>query len=612
MLRLLTAISLILPLSLGTASVALGTAPVAQAVAQSGPDPASELAALFEDDWAFTLEQNPLFATQVGVREFNDRLSLVTLEDYENRLQMQRQFLQRLLAIDRSSLSAVDRTNYDLFERSKRSSIAELEFRTYLMPISSRSGFHVGFPDMPKRIPLVSVEDYENYISRLLNFSAYADQHMALMRAGMAEGVTVPAVSLRGYEESITPHIVEDPDESLLFEPFEEFPDAISETERARLTEAGRSAIATSVVPAYRAFLAFMRDEYVPAAREDIAASSLPDGRAFYEHRIRRFTTLDLTPRQVHETGLAEVARIRAEMEAIIANVGFEGGFAEFVDYLRTDSAFYVATPEALMRETAYVLKRMDGQLPALFKTLPRMPYGIRPVPDFIAPKTSTAYYSRPAGDGTRAGFYYINTYDLPSRPLYEIEALSLHEAVPGHHLQIAIQQELEGLPEFRRFSGFTAFVEGWALYAERLGLEVGFYEDPYSDFGRLTYEMWRACRLVVDPGMHYLGWSRQQAIDFMAANTALSLHNITTEVDRYITWPGQAVAYKTGELKIRELRGRAEAELSDRFDVREFHDVVLREGAVPLDMLAAHVDAWIATVLADSSSSSAEGESGP
>lgn len=593
-------------------SLALGTPPALRCSVQSGPDPASELAALFADDWAFTLEQSPLFATQVGVREFNDRLSSVTLEDYANRLQMQRQFLERLLAIDRSSLSAVDRTNYDLFERSKRSSIAELEFRMYLMPISSRSGFHVGFPDMPKRVPLVSVEDYENYISRLLAFSAYADQHMALMRVGMAEGFTVPAISLRGYEESINPHIVEDPDESLLNEPFEEFPDAISETDRARLAEAGRSAIATSVVPAYRAFLAFMRDEYVPAAREDIAASSLPDGRAFYEHRIRRFTTLDLTPRQVHETGLAEVARIRAEMEAIIADVGFEGSFAEFVDYLRTDSAFYAATPEALMRETAYVLKRMDGRLPSLFKTLPRMPYGIRPVPDFIAPKTSTAYYSRPAGDGTRAGFYYINTYDLPSRPLYEIEALSLHEAVPGHHLQLAIQQELEGLPEFRRFSGFTAFVEGWALYAERLGLEVGFYEDPFSDFGRLTYEMWRACRLVVDPGMHYLGWSRQQAIDFMAENTALSLHNITTEVDRYITWPGQAVAYKTGELQIRELRERAETELGDRFDVREFHDVVLREGAVPLDMLAANVDAWIAGVLADSPPSNAEGRSGP
>ncbi len=605
MRRLLIAVWLMLPL-------ALGAVPTAPCSVQNEPDPAAELAHVFADDWAFTLAENPLFATQVGVRGFNHLLPGAALEDYARRLQMQRRLLERLLAIDRSTLSSTDRTNYDLFERSKRSAIAELEFRTYLMPISSRSGFHVGFPDLPKRIPLVTVDDYENYISRLRGFSTYADQHIALMRIGIAEGFTVPAISLRGYEESIAPHIVEDPEQSLLYEPFEEFPDAISKPDRARLTEEGRSAIATSVVPAYSAFLAFMRDEYVPAAREEIAASSLPDGRAFYEHRIRRFTTLDQTPRQVHETGLAEVARIRGEMEAIIEEVAFEGGFEEFVDYLRTDSAFYADTPEELMRETAYILKRMDGELPSLFKSLPRMPYGIRPVPDFIAPKTSTAYYSRPAGDGTRAGFYYVNTYDLPSRPLYEIEALSLHEAVPGHHLQLAIQQELDGLPEFRRFSGFTAFVEGWALYAERLGLEVGFYEDPYSDFGRLTYEMWRACRLVVDPGMHYLGWSRQQAIDFMAANTALSLHNITTEVDRYITWPGQAVAYKTGELKIRELRERAEVELGDRFDVRDFHDVVLSQGAVPLDILAANVDTWIAAVLADSASSSLENRSGP
>ena len=590
--------------------VALGSAPIAQA-AQSVSDPTSELEALFADDWAFTLQENPLFATHVGMREYNDRLPSVTLDDYARRLEMQRSFVERLLAIDRNSLSPVDQTNYDLFERTKRSGIAELEFRTYLMPITSRSGFHVGFPDLPKRTPLTSVEDYKNYIGRLQAFSTYTDQYIELMRIGVVEGLTVPSVALRGYEESITPHIVSDPIESLLYEPFEEFPDAISDAQRTRLAEAGRAAIMTSVVPAYRAFLTFMRDEYVPAAREEIAASALPDGQAFYEHRIRRYTTLDLTPRQVHETGLAEVARIRAEMDVIIEEVEFEGDFAEFVTFLRTDPSFYVETPEDLMRETAYVLKRMDGQLPALFRTLPRMPYGIRPVPDFIAPKTSTAYYSRPAGDGTRAGFYYINTYDLSSRPLYEIEALSLHEAVPGHHLQLAIQQELEGLPEFRRFSGFTAFVEGWALYSERLGLEVGFYEDPYSNFGRLTYEMWRACRLVVDPGMHYLGWSRQQAIDFMAENTALSMHNITTEVDRYITWPGQAVAYKTGELKIRELRKRAEAELGDDFDVREFHDVVLREGSVPLDMLAANVDAWIAATLAYPAPASTEDRAG-
>jgi uncharacterized protein (DUF885 family) len=281
-------------------------------------------------------------------------------------------------------------------------------------------------------------------------------------------------------------------------------------------------------------------------------------------------------------------------MEEVIRKSGFQGDFAAFVEHLRTDPQFYAETPEELMKEVSYVLKKMDGKLPELFGRLPRMPYGIRPVPDYIAPKTTTAYYSVPSGDGTRAGFYYVNTYNLKSRPLFEIEALSLHEAVPGHHLQLALQQEMEGLPKFRRFAGFTAFVEGWALYAERLGLEVGFYEDPYRDFGRLSYEMWRACRLVVDTGMHHQGWTRQRAIDFMAENTALARHNIEAEVDRYISWPGQALAYKTGELKIRQLRRHAEEELGDQFNVRDFHDAVLGSGSVPLDVLEKVVEEYI------------------
>ena len=309
---------------------------------------------------------------------------------------------------------------------------------------------------------------------------------------------------------------------------------------------------------------------------------------------MKKFTTLDLTPEEVHQTGLKEVERIRREMDDAIRRSGFEGDFAAFVEHLRSESKFYADSPEQLMKEVAFVLKKMDGKLPELFGRLPRTPYGIRPVPDYIAPKTTTAYYSVPPGDGSRAGFYYVNTFDLKSRPLYELEALSLHEAVPGHHLQLALQQELTGLPKFRRFSGFTAFVEGWGLYAERLGLEVGFYEDPYSDFGRLSYEMWRACRLVVDTGIHYLGWTRPQAIDFMAQHTALSLHNIEAEVDRYIAWPGQAIAYKTGELKIRQLRQDAEAALGERFDIREFHDAVLAGGSVPLDVLETNVTAYV------------------
>ncbi len=565
---------------------------VAGAVAQT---PAStELRKLFEDAWEFDLRENPLFATRVGDRRYNDKLPSVSVADYQRRHAAERAFLDRLGAIDREGLGPEDRISADIFERLKRDQIAEYEFRTYLIPITNREGFHVSFAQLPDQVPLNTVADYENYIARLGAFRRYTEQHIELMRLGLREGFTLPGIVLEGYEDAIRPHIVEDPGESLLYAPFQDFPASISADARARLREAGAQAISESVVPGYRAFLGFMREEYVPAAREEIGAAALPNGRAFYEHRVRRFTTLALLPVEVHRIGLAEVERIRAAMEKIIEGVGFEGDFQKFVEFLRTDPRFYTDSPDELMSRTSYVLKRMDGQLPRLFKTLPRLPYGIRPIPDFIAPKTTTAYYTPGTGDGTRAGYYNVNTYDLASRPLYEVEALSFHEAVPGHHLQIALQQEIEDLPDFRRFSGFTAFVEGWALYSERLGREVGFYTDPYSDFGRLSYEMWRACRLVVDPGMHYLGWTRRQAIDFMATNTALSLHNIVAEVDRYIAWPGQAVAYKIGELKIRELRERAERELGPSFDLREFHDVVLRSGAVPLDVLERNVEGYI------------------
>ena len=555
----------------------------------------ARLAALFDEDWEFTLRESPLFATDVGDRRYNDRLDSVLPEDFDRRGAHDREMLDRLAQIDRETLSGEERINYDIFERRKRNAVAEHGFGDHFLPITNRGGFHVSFPELAQNVPLQTVEDYENYIARLHAFATYADQHVTLMREGIRRGFVLPRVTLDGWEGAIEPHIVEDPTASLLYDAFEEFPDGVGAEDRARLAEEGRQAIEESVVPGYRAFFAFLRDEYVPAAREGVGASALPDGAAFYAHRVRLFTTLDdKTPQAVHETGLSEVARIRAEMEEVIRRARFEGSFEEFVEFLRTDDRFYAETPQELMAEVALVLKKMDGQLPSLFGTLPRMPYGIKPVPDFIAPKTTTAYYQGPSGDGTRAGFYFVNTFNLRARPLYEIEALSFHEAVPGHHLQIARAQELGELPDFRRFSGFTAFVEGWALYAERLGLEVGFYEDPYRDFGRLTYEMWRACRLVVDTGMHAMGWSRQQAIDFMAANTALSIHNIESEVDRYIAWPGQALAYKTGELEIRRLRAAAEEALGSGFDVREFHDVVLGSGAVPLTVLRANVEAWI------------------
>lgn len=555
---------------------------------------AEQLTKLLEENWEYRMKEFPTWATRVGDHRYDDRLSSVSLADSRRRNELGRDFLKRLDAIDRDGLPREGQVNYDIFRRELSDSVRDYEFGAYRIPISNRGGFHISFPELRRKMPLGAATEYENYIARLNGFSQLADGHIELMRKGLEDGWTLPSVVLEGYREPLEVHLVDDPEKSLFFEPFKDMPNSISAADQERLKEAARQAIRDSIVPGYRRFLTFMQDEYVPKARSSIGASAMPGGRDYYRFRVRQSTTLDVTPEEVHQIGLAEVKRIRAEMLEVIKRAKFDGDFAAFVKFLRTDPRFYAKTPEELMRHTALVLKKIDGRLPELFQKLPRMPYGIQPVPDYIAPRTTTAYYQGPAGDGTRAGFYFVNTYDLKSRPLYEIEALSLHEAVPGHHLQIALQQELTGTPAFRRFTGFTAFTEGWALYAERLGLEVGFYQDPYNDFGRLTYEMWRACRLVVDTGIHYFGWTRDQAIDFMAENTALSMHNIRAEVDRYIAWPSQALGYKMGELKIRELRGRAEKELGPKFDLRQFHDVVLGSGSVPLDVLEENVANYI------------------
>ncbi|HEX5727329.1 MAG TPA: DUF885 domain-containing protein [Longimicrobiaceae bacterium] len=564
----------------------------AQASAQT---PSEQLRQLFADEWEWTLRENPVFATSFGDRRWNERLPQVALADQRRRLDENRAFLARLRAIPRDALTPVERVNYDIFAFVKQNEVRDAELLDYLFPITNREGFHTFFPELPDRVPLRTAEDYRAYTARLRAFRAYAAQHVELMREGVRRGFVLPAITLEGVEGTLEPHIVDDPTKSLLWAPFAEFPASVPEGERSALAAAGRQAIAESVVPGYRDFLEFLVREYRPAARASIGASELPGGREYYAHRVRAYTTLDLTAEQVHRTGLAEVARIRAAMDSVMRRVGFNGTFRDFVQFMRTDPRFYPKTADELMSANAYFLKRMDGELPKLFGRLPRMSYGIKPIPDYIAPRTTTAYYTQPAGDGSRAGFYWINTHDLASRPLYEIEALASHEAVPGHHLQLALQQELEDVPEFRRFGGVTAFVEGWALYSESLGKELGFYTDPYSEFGRLSYEMWRACRLVVDTGIHAMGWTRQQAIDYMAENSALTVVNITNEVDRYISWPGQALAYKTGQMKIRELRTEAERELGVRFDVRAFHDVVLGSGSVPLGVLEASVREWIA-----------------
>ncbi|HEY5314392.1 MAG TPA: DUF885 domain-containing protein [Pirellulales bacterium] len=565
------------------------------ASAVAAPTAAEELHALLDADWNFEMRWDPLWATHVGDHRYDDRLPERGLRQEQAYLAEKRQTLARWHTIDRGQLAPHQRLDYDTFGILLKNTLAEEEFQTYLMPITNRSGFHISFPELPDNVPLNTTRDYENYIARLRAFGRYADQNIDLLRAGIERGMTLPAEVLRDYRRPIDAQIVDDPKQSALYKPFLKFPAAIGKEDRPRLAAAGREAIAESVVPGYKRFLAFMHDEYVPHARGSIAASALPRGREFYRHRVQSYTSLDLTPEQVHELGQSEVKRIDAEMRGVMGRVGFKGDFAAFVAHLRTDPKFYADTPEALLKQVAWVMKQVDGRLLSLFRTLPRTPCGIRQVPDFIAPSTTTAYYQQPSGDGTRAGFYYLNTYDLKSRPLFEVEALTCHEAIPGHHLQLALQQERADLPKFRRFGDFTAFIEGWGLYAERLGLELGLYEDPYSDFGRLSYEAWRACRLVVDSGIHYFGWTRQQAIDFMAAHTALAMHNIRSEVDRYIAWPGQALAYKVGELKFRELRKRATVRLGEHFDVRRFHDVVLAGGAVPLSLLEKQVDAWIA-----------------
>ncbi len=559
-----------------------------------GAGPAGELHRLFEEEWEFRLREDPLFATFAGVHDFNDRLTDVSRTAHQRRAAYLEKLLERLIRIDRDRLSRQDRISYDVFRLQLENRIADFHYRTYLIPILADGGFHTDFARLPENVPLVTVQDYENYILRLQAFRHYAGQHIELMREGLQTGFTQPQIILEGYEGSIRAQVREDPAESVFYEPFRAFPATVPENQHERLRASGKGAIRESIVPAYREFLDFMVEEYRPGARTSLGASELVDGRDYYTYLIRRFTTLDLPPDEVHQIGVAEVARIRTEMDEIIRDVEFKGDFAAFLDFLRTEPRFYTKTPQQLLREASFIAKKMDARLPALFRTLPRLPYGVEPVPAAIAPRyTAGRYVTAPIGSA-RAGLYWVNTHALESRPLYTLEALTLHEAVPGHHLQYALRQELTDLPHFRRFSNFNAFGEGWALYSERLGLEAGFYTDPYSNFGRLTYEMWRACRLVVDTGLHAKGWTRRQAMDYLAANTALSLHEIRTETDRYISWPGQALAYKMGELKIRELRAKAEEALGERFDIRDFHDAVLLNGSIPLSVLGDQIDLFI------------------
>ncbi|HKQ07622.1 MAG TPA: DUF885 domain-containing protein [Blastocatellia bacterium] len=557
-------------------------------------DEAKKLHALFDEDWQWGLKQFPEMATLLGDDRYNDRLTDYSPEALARNKAHDREMLDRIQKIDRAKLAGQDVISYDLFLRDKRLSVEGARFPTELMPVDQMNGVQILFGQLVGSTPFRNAKDYADYLARLAALPRQIDQLIALMRRGIASGWVQPAVPLRSLPAQIEGQIAADPAASPAFAPFKNFPADLPAAERMRLVAAGRQAVNDSFTPAMQKLLAFVKNDYLPAARKDIGASSLPDGAAYYQHSIRRHTTTDLTAKEIHEIGVREVARIRGEMEAIIRGVGFKRTFQEFLTFLRTDPRFYYGSADDLIAGYALIAKRADGELPKLFAELPRNSYGIRVIPDYEAPAQTTAYY-QPGASGARAGIYMINTYKLDTRPRYEMEALTLHESVPGHHLQISRAQELKGLPEFRRNAGYTAYVEGWALYAESLGGEMGFYADPYSKFGQLTYEMWRACRLVVDTGMHAMGWTREQAINFMKANTAKTENDIVVEVDRYIVWPGQALAYKLGELKIKELRARAARELGARFDVRKFHNAILDDGPLPLDLLDRRLSDWIA-----------------
>ncbi len=552
---------------------------------------------LLDEHWEWTLSNNPTLASSIGDRRFNDQWQDQSIAAHERRHAERREFLRRAYAIERSALSDADQLNYELFRRQLQDEIDLHRFRGYLMPFSHQGGIQ-NLENTTNQLRLVTARDFEDWIARMAKVDALVDQHIQLADAGRKAGLVAPRVLMQRITPQLAVQLVDSPQESPFYRLFATLPDSISSEDQARLRVAAVDTIEKTILPAYRKLARYFERTYLAVTRESIGQSVLPDGEAWYELLARSYTTTRLTPDDIHRIGLDEVMRIRGEMQSIIEELQFEGTFHDFLTFLRTDPQFYFDDPDALYNAYLATSKRIDPELVKLFGTLPRMPYGVKPIPDSIAPDTTTAYYSRPAADGSRAGIYWVNLYRPEVRPKYEIEVLSVHEAMPGHHLQIALQQELGDMPMFRRFQGFTAFVEGWGLYSERLGYDLGLYEDPYSRFGQLTYDMWRAVRLVVDTGMHYKGWTRQQAIDFFTNNAAKTEYDIINEIDRYISWPGQALAYKIGQLKILTLRDRAELQLGDRFDIRAFHDHLLGAGALPLDLLELRMDAWLATQL--------------
>ncbi len=565
-------------------------------------DETKRFRAFLEEDWGRWMRDYPEWATLIGYPGQNRRWTDHSPEGHKARVKHLRESIEAIQKMQRSSLPASEQLNYDLYMKVLKASEESLQYGGSPMhitgnrwiPVTQMDGVQQGPASLLALMPHQTVSDYEDILARLESLPDVVDQTMALMKEGVPRGYTPPKITMRDVPKQVEDLIPADPMESALLEPFKEFPASIPEADRTRLVERAKQTYTTRDVPAYQKLHEYLVSTYIPACRESIAASALPNGAAAYGFNVRWHTTTQLTSTQIHEIGVSEVKRIRAEMDKVIQSTGFKGSFKEFTEFLRTDPRFFYDKPEDLVDGYRIIVKKIDPELAHEFGKLPRLPYGVVVIPVFSAPSQTTAYYQLGSPRTGRAGSYFVNTYNLKARPKWEMEALSLHESVPGHHLQLALAQELEGVPEFRRHVDYTAFVEGWGLYAESLGPELGMYKDPYSKFGQLTYEMWRAVRLVVDTGMHSMGWTRQQAIDFFRENTSKTDQDIIVEVDRYIVWPGQALAYKIGQLKIRELRSKAEKELGDRFNVRAFHDAVLEQGAVPLDLLEAHVDEWM------------------
>jgi len=564
-----------------------------------------QLRTQLDDDWKYWMTQYPEVATQFGYPGQNARWTDYSQPAIDARAQYLKESAGRLMAIDRASLEANDQLNYDLYRDVLDTAVAGLPFHNdalpirgvvphnLLMPINQLEGVAQDIPRIIALMPVATREDYENLIARLKGVAPLVDQTMALMEQGLAAGLTPPRITMRDVPGQVEADRG-DPLTSPMLEPFTKWPASIAAADRADLTARATAAYREGIGPAFKRLRDFLVTRYIPACRETTAASTLPNGAAMYAYNVKWHVTTNDTPQQIHDIGLAEVKRIRAEMDAVSASTGFKGSPDDFKRYLRTNPKFFFRDAASLLTAYRDITKRAEPELAHLFGRLPQTPYGVVPVPDAVAPSQTTAYYEPGSFAAGRPANMFANTYKLDSRPSWEMMALTLHEAVPGHHIQVALAQELQGLPEFRKNSSYTAFVEGWALYSESLGDEMGLYADPYAKFGQLTYEAWRAVRLVVDTGLHSMDWTREQAIDYFRANTAKTDQDIVVEVDRYIVWPGQALGYKMGQLKIRDLRTNAERQLGPRFNVRGFHDVVLGQGAVPLDVLERQVQAWV------------------